>query len=228
MALRYKWVLFDFDGTIADTGEGIRRSVAYSLEKLGKPVPDRAVLDRFIGPPLHDAYMAYCGMTLEEAERAIALYRERYTEVGLYESALYPGIAALLRDLRQAGAYAAIASAKPQFMIERLAAHEGIDRYLNAIVGIGLDRHSSDKRDLILKALPVGANAAEACMVGDRRFDIEAAKALGLSAIGAGYGYGLPGELAAAGADAVYDLVDDLATALLADVGNCGENTMRV
>ena len=215
MALRYDCCLFDFDGTLADTGEGITKSVAYSLERLGQPVPDRSVLDRFIGPPLFDSYMRFCGMDDGEAERAIGFYRERYAEVGMYESFLYPGIAMLLRALHRAGAYVAIASAKPQFLLERLAVHMGIDRYLDAIVGTGLERHSADKRDLILRALPEGANIARACMVGDRCFDIEAAKALGLDGIGADYGYGLPGELSGAGADAVFDDVRGMSACLL-------------
>ena len=215
MALRYDYVLFDFDGTVADTGEGIRRSVAYSLEKLGRAVPDEAVLDRFIGPPLHDSYALYFGMDDAEADRAVAAYRERYVDIGLYESELYPGVAMLLRALHRAGAHVAIASAKPQFMIERLAVHFGIDKYLDAIVGIGLDRHSADKREQILRALPEGADRSRACMVGDRRFDSEAAKALGIDAVGAGYGYAEPGELEAAGADAVYDSAADMAAALL-------------
>ena len=215
MALRYDCYLFDFDGTIADTGEGITKSVAYSLEKLGRPVPDQAILDRFIGPPLHDSYMQYCGLNEEEAERAVALYRERYTDVGLYESLLYPGIAMLLRALHRAGAWVAIASAKPQFMLERLAKHYGIDAYLDNIVGIGLDRHSADKRDLILRALPEGTEPGRACMAGDRRFDIGAAKALGLFAVGADYGYSEPGELLAAGADAVFEDLYAMAECLL-------------
>ena len=215
MAPKYSCVLFDFDGTVVDTGEGIRNSVAYSLEKLGRPALDRASLDRFIGPPLHDAFIELCGMTADEAEQAVAVYRERYVDIGLYESHLYPGIAMMLRTLRRAGAHVAIASAKPQFMIERLSRHIGIDKYLDAIVGTGLDRHSADKRDLILRALPEGTDPATACMVGDRRFDIEAAKALGLHAVGADYGYSLPGELEEAGADAVYDDVHAMAAALL-------------
>ena len=217
MALKYDIYLFDFDGTIADTGEGITRSVAYSLEKLGRPIPEQAILNRFIGPPLHDSYMEYCGLNEEEAERAVALYRERYTDTGLYESHLYPGVAALLRALRRSGACVAIASAKPQFMLERLAAYYGIDRFLDRIVGIGPERHSADKRDLILRALPEGADMARVCMVGDRRFDMEAAVALGAAAIGADYGYGLPGELVASGASAVFDAVGDLAQFLLGD-----------
>ena len=215
MALRYDYYLFDFDGTVAETGEGIRRSVAYSLEKLGRPVPDKSVLDRFIGPPLHDSYMEYCGMTEAEAEHDIEVYRERYVDIGLYESELYPGIAMLLRALHRAGAHVAIASAKPQFMLERLAAHYGIDKYLDAIAGTGLGRHSADKQDLILRALPEGADLSRACMVGDRRYDIEAAKALGMTAVGADYGYSLPGELAGAGADAVFGDVRTMSAHLL-------------
>ncbi|MBR1821606.1 MAG: dTMP kinase [Clostridia bacterium] len=215
MALKYDYYLFDFDGTVADTGEGIRKSVAYSLERMGFPPLDTATLSRFIGPPLHDSYVEFCGMSDDQAERAIELYRERYVDVGLYESRLYPGIAMLLRALRRAGAWVGIASAKPQFMLERLSKHFGIDKYLNAISGTGLGRHSADKQDLILAALPQGANVARACMTGDRRFDIEAAVALGMTGIGADYGYSAPGELAAAGADAVFDSVSDMALRLL-------------
>ena len=203
--MKFDAYLFDFDGTVAETGEGIRKSAAYALEKMGRPVPEKAVLDRFIGPPLHDSFMNLCGLSDDEADRAIALYRERYVDIGLYESYIYPGVAALLKALHQSGAHVAVASAKPQFMLERLAAHYGIDRYLDVIVGIGAERHSADKRDLILRALPAGTAPERACMVGDRCFDIEAAKALGLCAVGADYGYSLPGELAGAGADVVFD-----------------------
>ena len=215
MALRYDCCLFDFDGTVADTGEGIRRSVAYSLEKMGKPPLDEATLSRFIGPPLHDSYMEYCGMSDEEADTAIMRYRERYVDIGLYESKLYPGIASLLRALHEAGAYVGIASAKPQFMLERLSAYYEIDRWLDVIVGVGLDGHSADKRDLILRAMPQNMVGAKTCMVGDRRFDIEAACALGLGAIGVDYGYALPGELIQSGADVVVDSVEELASYLL-------------
>lgn len=217
MALRYGCCLFDFDGTVADTGDGIRRSVAYSLERMGRPALPEAMLSRFIGPPLHDSYVEYCGMSDDEAETAIMRYRERYVDIGLYESRLYPGMADLLRALHEAGGYVAIASAKPQFMLERLAAHFGIESLLDKIVGIGLGRHSADKRDLILRALPEGVDPKRACMVGDRRFDIEAACALGLGAVGAGYGYALPGELARAGAEMVFSSVKDLAAYLILD-----------
>ena len=188
VVLKYRYYLFDFDGTIADTGEGIRRSVAYSAEKLGYAVPDVEVLNRFIGPPLHDSYKRYFGMTDDQAEHAIQVYRERYIDIGLYESNLYPGIPALLKALRERGAYVALASAKPQMMLERLTKYFGIDGDLDAISGTDLSRHSADKQDLLMAALPGGANPGEVCMVGDRCLDSEAAKALGRHAVGADYG----------------------------------------
>ena len=215
-ALKYDYYVFDFDGTLADTGEGIRRSVAYSLEKLGRPPLDRAKLDRFIGPPLHDSFMEWCGMTMEEATHAIGVYRERYLEIGLYEAELYPGIAQLLRALRQRGAYVAVASAKPEIMVRRLAKYFGLDRCLNNIAGVSLDdRHGADKQDLLLRALPEGADLSRVCMVGDRSFDVLAGKALGATAVGADYGYSVPGELAGAGADFVFDRVDAMAVWML-------------
>ena len=215
VALKYDCYLFDFDGTIADTGEGIRRSVAYSLERLGFPVPDEATLNRFIGPPLYDSYIEFCGLSGPETERAIEVYRERYVDIGLYESFVYPGIAPLLRALHERGVHVALASAKPQFMLERLTKHFGLDGWIDRISGTGLDRHSADKRDLLLGALPEGADPARALMVGDRRFDIAAAKALGMAAVGADYGYAPKGELAAAGADAVFADVRAMSAYLL-------------
>ncbi|MBR2697013.1 MAG: dTMP kinase [Clostridia bacterium] len=213
--MKYRYYLFDFDGTIADTGEGIRKSVAYSAEKLGYAVPDVEVLNRFIGPPLHDSYKRYFGMTDDQAEHAIQVYRERYIDTGLYESNLYPGIPVLLKALRERGAYVALASAKPQMMLERLTKYFGIDGDLDAISGTDLGRHSADKQDLLMAALPVGAKPEEVCMVGDRCFDIEAAKALGMHAVGADYGYSEPGELKASGADEVYAASPDMVRALL-------------
>ena len=213
--MKYDCYLFDFDGTIADTGEGIRRSVAWALEKLRRPVPDEAMLNRFIGPPLHESFMEYCGMTLDEATHAIEVYRERYLDIGLYEAYVYPGITQLLRALHEGGACVALASAKPQIMLERLTKYFDIDRYIDIISGTSLGRHGADKRDLLMAALPEGADPARACMAGDRKFDIEAAKALGMYAAGADYGYSVDGELAAAGADRVFPTVRDMAEWML-------------
>lgn len=215
--MRYDYYLFDFDGTICETGDGIRKSVAYSLEKMGREVPDISVLNKFIGPPLHYGYMTFCGMTDAEAEQAVAFYRERYVDIGLFESYLYPGMEDLLRTLKERGAYVAIASGKPEMMLNILADHYDLNRYLDTIAGITLQHKGADKQALIMRALPEGADPKRVCMVGDRCFDIDAAKALGMAGIGAGYGYGPEGELEASGADMVFDDVASMSEWLLAD-----------
>ena len=215
MKMKYAYCLFDFDGTVADTGEGIRRCVAYALEKLGYVVPGDEVLNRFIGPPLHGTFKALFNMDDALAERAVEAYRERYVDTGLYESFLYPGIAPLFRALKAAGAYVALASSKPTFMLERLAEYFGLSPYIDKISGAGLGPHAGEKRDMIRAALPEGVDPSRACMIGDRKFDIEAAVALGLYAVGADYGYAPKGELKAAGADSVFDSVRALSSWLL-------------
>ncbi|MBR6766696.1 MAG: HAD hydrolase-like protein [Clostridia bacterium] len=215
--MRYDYYLFDFDGTICETGEGIRRSVAYSLEKMNREIPDVSVLNKFIGPPLHYGYMNFCGMTDEEAVKAVEYYRERYVETGLFESYIYPGMMDLLAELKARGAYVAIASGKPEMMLNILAKHYDLNKYLDTIAGITLDNKSADKQALIKRALPEGAKPERVCMVGDRCFDIDAAKALGMAGIGAGYGYGPEGELEASGADRVFNDVASMAEWLLGD-----------
>ena len=215
--MKFDYFLFDFDGTLADTGPGIRRSVAWALEQMGFNALDEAELNRFIGPPLHDCFVELCGMTDDAAEEAIRIYRQRYVDIGLYESRIYAGIAQLLRALHRRGAWVAIASAKPQFMLERLSEHYGLAPCIDAICGTGMGRHSADKRDLLMGALPPGADPSRAVMVGDRRFDIEAAKALGMAAAGADWGYSQPGELMGAGADFAAQSVSDMANWLLDD-----------
>lgn len=215
--MRYDYYLFDFDGTIAETGEGIRKSVAYSLEKMGWPVPEKSVLDQFIGPPLHYGYMHFVGMTEAQAEQAVALYRERYVKTGLFESCLYPGMKDLLQTLKNRGAYVAVASGKPETMLKTLADYFDLNGCLDAIAGISLDARDADKQALICRALPEGADPNRVCMVGDRCFDIDAARALGIAGIGAGYGYGPEGELKKSGAERIFEDVTSMAEWLLAD-----------
>ena len=107
-----KAVLFDLDGTLTASGEGIVRSVQYALEKMGREVPDPSALTVFIGPPLVQEFMDFSGMSHEEALRALELYRERYTTVGLFENHPYQGIIELLGTLRAAGILTCVASSR--------------------------------------------------------------------------------------------------------------------
>ena len=197
----FDYVLFDLDGTLTRSGEGIVKSAAHAIARLGYPPLGEAELSTFIGPPLLASFMEHCGMDEQTALRAIEVYRERFEAVGWRENAVYPGIAQLLRALRSAGRYVAIATAKPEAMAVRIAEHFGMAPYLDAIVGNSPSNHRADKASLILRALPEGANRRRAVMVGDRKFDVLGAKEAGVAALAVGYGYGARAELDACGPD---------------------------
>ncbi len=132
MRLNYQTVLFDFDGTLCASGEGITHCVALALSELGYPVPDEAGLRRFVGPPAELAYQRFCGMTLEQAQEAVCVFRKHYDQEGGWKmSHVYPGIPELLRDLKKAGAQIATASSKPQPMVELLLQHMHIAQYFD-------------------------------------------------------------------------------------------------
>lgn len=198
-----KCVIFDLDGTLTRSEEGIWNCVKYAAEKLGFPEPDAATLRKFIGPPLTYSFREYMGMDEAMAEKATETYRERYNVVGLFENRVFPGIRRLMRTLRQEGWYIGIATGKPQKTSERVVAHFGLDKFVEKICGPDGD-HRPDKIDLIKNALPEGWNAEtdDIWMIGDRRFDVEGAIGAGVKSIGVGYGYGTEEELRTAGCTA--------------------------
>lgn len=206
-----KCVIFDLDGTLTRSEEGIWNCVKYAAEKLGFPEPDAPTLRKFIGPPLGYSFREYMGMDEEMADKAVATYRERYNAVGLFENRVFPGIRRLLRTLKQEGWYIGVATGKPQKASERIIEHFGLDKFIAKICGPVGD-HRPDKIDLIKNALPEGwdASADEIWMVGDRKFDVEGAIGAGVKSIGVGYGYGSEEELRAAGCTAYCETVQDV------------------
>ena len=206
-----KCVIFDLDGTLTRSEEGIWNCVKYAAEKLGFPEPDAATLRKFIGPPLPYSFREYMGMDEAMAEKATETYRERYNVVGLFENRVFPGIRRLLRTLKREGWYIGIATGKPQRTSERVAAHFGLDKFVEKICGPDGD-HRPDKIDLIKNALPEGwdAETDDIWMVGDRRFDVEGAIGAGVKSVGVGYGYGTEEELRTAGCTAYCATVQDL------------------
>ena len=195
-----KAVIFDLDGTLTQSEEGIWNSVKYAAEKLGFPEPDAATLRKFIGPPLGYSFREYLGMDDATADKAVETYRERYNVVGLFENRVFPGIRRLMRTLRREGWYIGIATGKPQKTSERVVAHFGLDKFVDKLCGPTAD-HRADKIDLIKNALPADWDYEndEAWMVGDRKFDVEGAIGAGVKSIGVGYGYGSEEELRTAG-----------------------------
>lgn len=217
--MNYDIVIFDFDGTVAETGRSITACVRYALEKLGAPVPPMEVLRRFVGPPLYNSFRDLCGLSHEEAERCVELYRERYSAGGLFECDIYPGFTPLLKALKADGAWVAVASGKPENFLRRIIAHFGLSEYFDGVAGPDLGTHSSDKTAQVRAVLPENADLSRACMVGDRCFDVDAGKALGMHTIAVEYGYGNRAEFIESGADEIVATVSDLCTSLLGDTG---------
>lgn len=218
--MRYQYLLFDLDGTITDPKEGITKSAQYALEAFGIYEPDADKLTPFIGPPLIDSFLEFYHMPPDQAALAVKKYRERFETIGWLENVPYEGMDELLRDLQKAGCRLAVASSKPTVFVERILAHFDIAQYFAVVVGSELDGTRAKKEEVVQEALrqlfgkdsPAPHTAA---MIGDRKFDIEGAKAHHLDSVGVAYGYSLPGELQQSGADVVVDSVQQLRAYLL-------------
>jgi phosphoglycolate phosphatase len=198
-------ILFDLDGTLTDPREGITKCIAHALERMGVEPPPPEALTFAIGPPLRASLARLIGTDSREAvERAIAHYRERFADVGLYENAPYEGIADALAALRDAGHVLYVATSKPRVYAERIVAHFGLHAHFEAVHGCELDGTREDKRDLLAHLFPsCGLDPARAVMIGDRGVDMAAARHHGARALGALWGYGSRQELLEAGAQAL-------------------------
>ena len=193
-------VLFDLDGTLTDPYDGITRCIVHALQSLDWPVPAETELRGFIGPPLHDSF-ASRGMSPHQVDLAVNAYRERFTDVGMFENRVYDGIPAALEHLDALGVRMAVATSKPTVYAERILEHFDLARFFVLVSGATLDGSRRHKADILRFALAgVGGPLDSAVMIGDRAQDVLGAAAVGLSAIGVAWGYAEPGELEAAGA----------------------------
>lgn len=216
----YKYVLFDLDGTISDPKVGICTSVQQALKKFGIDVPDINTLTPFIGPPLRDSFRDFYHIKPEDMEDVIAAYRARFSTVGLFENDLYDGIPELLKSLKENGRKLALASSKPRVFVEKILDHFGISQYFDVIMGSELDGTRENKSEIIAECLRLfeldpSGDLSETVMVGDRKYDIEAANAAGLPNIAVSYGYGSEEELSNAGAMVIAGTVKELENILL-------------
>ncbi|MBO4616988.1 MAG: HAD hydrolase-like protein [Lachnospiraceae bacterium] len=216
----YKYVLFDLDGTISDPKVGICTSVQQALKKFGIDVPDINTLTPFIGPPLRDSFRDFYHIKPEDMEDVIAAYRARFSTVGLFENDLYDGIPELLKSLKENGRKLALASSKPRVFVEKILNHFGISQYFDVIMGSELDGTRENKSEIIDECLRLfdldpSGDLSETVMVGDRKYDIEAANAAGLPNIAVSYGYGSEEELSKAGAKVIAGTVKELENILL-------------
>lgn len=190
---KYDYVIFDFDGTVTDTGEGILKSLQYSFEQMGDPVPDLSDLKKFIGPPIHYSFVTFYGVKEEDVGKYIEKYRERYRKIGIYECCLYDGMLDTLKTLKENGVKIGIASSKPISLIYDVMNYLKITELFDAVVGTQFDdSNHSGKKDLVLQSMAgLGADdKSRVLMVGDRYFDIDGAAGAGVDSCGVLFGYG--------------------------------------
>lgn len=213
---RFDTILFDLDGTLTDNGEGITNSVAYALRKFGMNPPPREELNKFVGPPLRDRFVA-CYVGEENGDRAVEYYREYYRPHGIFENIVYDGIPHMLEALKSAGCTLAIATSKPEIFAKKIADHFDLAKYFTVIAGADLESTRVKKPDIIAYCLELlgQPDRSRTVMVGDREHDILGAKSAGLPGIGVTYGYGSREELTAAHAIAIADTPADVIEQLL-------------
>ena len=204
-------IFFDLDGTLTDPKVGITRSIQYALTKLGREAPPEDELTWCIGPPLHASLARLVGSD-DLADRALLLYRERFSEIGIYENAVYAGIEATLAALADGSRRLFVATSKPRIYATRIIDHFKLGSYFEYVFGSELDGTRTDKSDLLQYALATtGIDSAEALMIGDRSHDIVGARNNGMRAFGVLYGFGSRDELIEAGAHGLCAAPHDIA-----------------
>ena len=178
-----KAILFDLDGTLIDSSEGITKSTQYALAHYGIEENDLSKFYKFIGPPLSASFQKYYGFSEEKAYEAVTVYRERYNRIGLFECSLYPGVRECIETLKAKGYLIGMASSKPEDSCRRILDHFGILELFDDVVGA----------------------KNEMCLIGDTMFDVEGANKVGIRSVAVTFGFGNVDEMVAAGAVAVCD-----------------------
>ena len=209
--MKYKNILFDLDGTLTDSKPGIVNSLRFALQYSGMDT-DNMNLDKFIGPPIMDTFVNTMGLNHQKAEEITKIYRENYSKTGIYENSLYEGIIEMLAYLKQNGHTVIIATAKPMPFTKIVLDHFNIFQYFSYISASEFEHAFETKQRIIENALEkCNINDLNtAVMIGDRKYDIIAAKNVGIASIGVLYGYGDYDELSEAGADYLVENIQDL------------------
>lgn len=206
-------VLFDLDGTITDSGPGIVNSVAYTLDKYGFPYENKKDLEIFVGPPLAKQFEIFMGCSEEESIRAVDVYREYYSDKGIFENSVYDGIIPMLKRLKDKGYKVLMATSKPERMAKIIADHFDIEQYFDFIGGAHMDGRRTDKKEVIEYVLKNGGveDTDSVIMVGDRKYDVIGAHELNIKCIGVLFGYGSKEELVEAEADYLAEVPMEIA-----------------
>lgn len=204
-----KSILFDLDGTLTDSGQGIMNSVVYALEHFGIPSPTETELRSVVGPPLGGTFTRF-GVPQDQLDKAIEIYRSRYIPIGRFENEPYFGIFDLLEKLRADGHRLCVATSKPEWMSIEILEHFGLAKYFDIICGEVAETARNSKAAVIAHVLDTCDNRENAVMIGDTVYDITGAKKNNIRAIGVDWGYGLSEDMKQAGADAIAYSMDQL------------------
>lgn len=226
-----KYLLFDLDGTVTDSNLGITRCVQYALLDQGIDEQDMSVLEEYIGPALDDSFKKYHGLNDEQAAKAVAKYRERYRDTGIFENEVYDGIVPCLETLKAAGKIICLSTCKPEPFAVRILEHFKLDKYFDVVTGSDLEGTRKHKHQVIEETFRrLSANVlkqeltekllneikADSVMIGDRNQDVNGAHQFGIECIGVRYGYAKPDELEDAGVDYIVGTIPELTALILA------------
>lgn len=206
-------ILFDLDGTLTDSGEGITKCAQLALDHFGIHVEDRTQLRCFVGPPLRESFPKF-GVPENRVEEAITVFRSRYLTVGKFENVPYPGIENLLRTLKAQGHRLYVATSKPESTAVEILDKFALSPYFTRICGASMDSGRDSKEAVIAYLLELEGRGQKTVMVGDTAFDVVGAAAHGIPTIGVSWGYGDVDEMRKAGACAIAHSPEELETLL--------------
>ena len=207
-----KAILFDLDGTLIDSSEGITKSTQYALAHYGIIENDLSKFYKFIGPPLVASFKKYYDFPEEQAVEAVAVYRERYNKIGLFECSLYPGVRECIEKLKAQGYLIGMASSKPEVSCCRILEHFGILELFDDVVGATFDGRIDTKEEVLNEVMCRWSDVPkdEMCLIGDTMFDVEGANQVGIRTVAVTFGFGNVQEMVEAGAVAVCDDMEKL------------------
>lgn len=212
----YSIILFDLDGTLTDSSQGIINAIVYALKKMGVNDYDMSLLKKFLGPPLHESFEKFFHFDKKESLQAVEYYREYFSTKGLFENEVYCGITDLLKTLKENGNTLILATSKPQPFTDRIMQHFNLVKYFDFIAGSNMDTTRSKKAEVIEYAITECniKDKSSVVMVGDRAEDMIGAQTVGIDSIGVEYGYGTFDELENAGATYIAKTVEELKSLL--------------
>lgn len=214
MKEKFDLILFDLDGTLTDSGEGITKSVQYALSKFGIEEPDLNNLKKFVGPPLIDSFMKYYGFTKEEALKVRGVFKERYDPIGWKENRPYPGIEKVLEGLKDAGKILGVATSKPEDMADKVLELFDLKKYFTVICAAPIDGLNAEKAGRIRAAMEevktMGYGVHHPVLVGDTKFDVEGAHQCGIPCVGVAWGFAAEGEFESCDAEYVVSTMEEL------------------